>query len=112
MIMYNAKIYLVVIFIIAFIIVVPLIFANDDSCRNIESDENIYLRKHNYKIETISNYKSGIVIDKNRDSIGSNYSVTIKRSVWRHNKGRSWEINKIYITEFEYNSVSLGDTVL
>lgn len=45
MIIYNAKIYLVVIFITVFIIAALLIFVNNDSCRNIESDENIYLRK-------------------------------------------------------------------
>lgn len=61
--------------------------------------------------ETISNFKDGVVIGKELDSINGNYSVTIKKSRWRHNKGRSWEVDKIYVTEFEYKSVSLGDTI-
>lgn len=61
--------------------------------------------------ETISNFKDGVVIGKELDSINGNYSVTIKKSRWRHNKGRSWKVDKIYVTEFEYKSVSLGDTI-
>ena len=60
--------------------------------------------------ETISNFKGGVVIEKELDSINGNYSVTIKRSRWRHRE-RSWEVDKIYVTEFEYKSVSLGDTI-
>lgn len=59
--------------------------------------------------ETISNFKDGVVIGKELDSINGNYSVTIKKNRWRH--GRSWEVDKIYVTEFEYKSVSLGDTI-
>lgn len=61
--------------------------------------------------ETISNFKDGVVIGKELDSINGNYSVTIKKVDGDINKGRSWEVDKIYVTEFEYKSVSLGDTI-
>ena len=70
-----------------------------------------YIEDNSKKVveETISNFKDGVVIGKELDSINENYSVTIKKSRWRH--GRFWEVYKIYVTEFEYKSVSLGDTI-
>lgn len=106
---FNTKANLMIIFIVSILIISSMIIENPKGFCNNTKIEN---KKITHKIETISNYKSGIVIDKNIDSINLDYSVTIKRSVWRHNRGRSWEVDKIYVTEFEYNLVSLGDTIL
>lgn len=105
---FNTKANLMIIFIVSILIISSMIIENPKGFCNTKIEN----KKITHKIETISNYKSGIVIDKNIDSINLDYSVTIKRSVWRHNRGRSWEVDKIYVTEFEYNLVSLGDTIL
>ena len=103
--MYNYKIYLVVIAIFAIIFLVPLIVVGPTAF--YDKSKQVTAASSDIRVETVSNYKSGIIIDK--DSINS--TITIKRNIWRHNKGYSWEVNKIRVTKYEYNLVSLGDTI-